>query len=168
MSQNIIRHEFDDLILNISKNVLNSTVNQTLKDTTNVLDEKLPEIQQLVNELKIASTELDNIKEDLANFTQTETVGKRISDIETAVMDLNKKMELIIVETQNARSNTKEGLIMINEQLENQIKNQNKFEYNLNQRLGNHIDTLHEVIHEKLHTLFIRIIIGGVILAILL
>lgn len=117
MRQQDIRYEFSELVERISKDVLKSTVNESIKKASVVIEDKIPEINILTKELKSTSDdlikqsmELNKIKEELNKKTKGGMIIDEIKSLENTIIDLKDKVEKNLVKTDKNITTTQKEL----------------------------------------------------------
>ena len=116
-----VKEELDQLIASISKNVIESTVNESLKDSSRIFSNQAPSIENSLNKLKKESEiliELNRNTKNIVNELNSLNVQSINSNLKSLQLDLNKNSNQI----EKAAIKLKENTEIFNNQIPEKFK----------------------------------------------
>ena len=125
-----LSREFNQLIQEVSNEVIDSTALRTLKQTTTTLRKELPHLEEMVNKLNdeansLKATTYELEKVNLSEITETiEKVSDHINDLEDKITLLEKVQKDIKINQNKQHDEIKKELRSVKYKIEDQLTTQ--------------------------------------------
>lgn len=117
-----LQHEFNELLKSISTEVMDSTVNQSIKEASFVIQKQVPEIDKLVSKLQTEADEFQRVKQDLSHllnkYKENNKQLKMDEDIKKMENKIDHAVSYLETETKNSFKQLSSLVIKNNERID--------------------------------------------------
>lgn len=117
-----LQHEFKELLKSISTEVMDSTVNQSIKEASFVIQKQVPEIDKLVSKLQTEADEFQRVKQDLSHLLNKYKENNKQPKMDEHIKKMENKIDHAVsyleTETKNSFKQLSSLVIKNNERID--------------------------------------------------